>query len=70
MQEDYQQDSERYLFVVVVVLISFILFYFILFYLKEVRKLFKDLDLCLLKLKKEKTHSQVVLSVAAKCFYA
>ena len=31
MQEDYQQDSERYLFVVVVVvLISFILFYFIL----------------------------------------
>ena len=28
MQEDYQQDSERYLFVFVVVLISFILFYF------------------------------------------
>ena len=67
MQEDYRQDSERYLFVVVVVLISFILFYF---NLKEVRKRFKDLALCLLKLKKEKTHSQVVLSVAAKCFYA
>ena len=28
MQEDYQQDSERYSFVVVVVFISFILFYF------------------------------------------
>ena len=67
MQEDYQQDSERYLFVFVVVLISFILF--ILICLKEVRKRFKELDLCLLKLKKEKTHSQVVLSVAAKCFY-
>ena len=46
-----------------------VLYCFILIYLKEVRKRFKDLDLCLLKLKKEKTHSQVVLSVAAKCFY-
>ena len=47
-----------------------VLYCFILISLKEVRKRFKDLNLCLLKLKEEKTHSQVVLSVAEKCFYA